>query len=167
MINAALLEPETPLRFWDGVNAVPGPGFGNTGYVLTEQVRAGYFWFIPYIHLADFNNNGQFVALFLVDPAFYGSIASGKFPNGFPEPAPPGVVCVSPTTGQNAFGIGGSFAAKVGNPICPFLYNYILVPSGWALLLLEQNNFAPGSPMEMRFLYRVIRNECMPMVLPE
>lgn len=151
--------------FYKKSNAVPGPGSGFTGFVLTEQVREGYFWFIPYIHFADFNSNGQFVALFLVPPDFYNLCTLPSIlVNGFPQPIPNQEILLVPNSGQSPTGIGGSFAATRGYAVCPFLTNYIIVPSLYGLLLSEQNNFAPGSPMEIRFLYRQIRNECMPQL---
>jgi hypothetical protein len=161
-VNLGTVHPETDLRFYDKVSSILANVRGN---VQTEQVRDGYFWFIPFLHLTDSDTTNQLLALFLVNADSF-ALAPQSITNATPVPAPVGSILLAPTCPQTG-GFAGNWQSQQNSPATPFWKSSgIVVPSRFSLMSVEYNS-SPSTAnrtMGIRFLYRQIPNDCMPLM---
>jgi hypothetical protein len=85
----------------------------------------------------------------------------------FPLPAPTGSILIAPTAPQTS-GFTGNWQSQAGAPVTPFWKSSgLIVPSRFSLLSVEISSTISGSSartMGIRFLYRQIPNNCMPLM---
>jgi hypothetical protein len=167
---AGQLQNETDLHFFE----ISTPPFSSQrGILLTPQIRTGYFWWITAIQIKDSDGNAQTFALLLISPEEIGKLRQ-DVPNAIlGVPVPTASILVAPMTGMLG-GASGWIAANqfmstsdgggagLGSGCCPIWKDgSYVIPSGWALAVIELNNIPSGivHNITLTFLYQEIRNE--------
>ncbi len=139
---------------------------GTKGGVLTEQVRNGFYWWVPLLSAISGDGNVQALDVFLVEPRVYPipTPVPFVFLEG-PQTTPDGCYKIVPATGnQNSADVTfqSHFKRAAGSlNQLPAIF----VPGGWALLLTESNNVGPSGvnhDLTILFLKAEIQDGCPP-----
>jgi hypothetical protein len=173
------LQNETDTHYWES-SVVPN-FFSVRGFIMTPQVRQGYFWFICNLSVHDTDGNAQGISIALVSPDQFGALRT-TLQNSVLQMSPsPGMILLAPMTGCQSGLVGwintgaifssttngGGPSNFLGSGAVPIWHDSsFIIPSGWGLCAFENNNIVSGisHTIAMRLLYREIRNECLPLL---